>query len=341
MVAVPPRNRMARIVAPWLAPGHPRRLPAGRGTRWGPPVRVVPVQTPLGPLPVMQMPLVPRWWCKCRRCPRRSRMVRRYRGLLARRGIAEQRVDIQIVQISRQQRFRRGKSLVRRVHVVRLRRTLPVLHRRDAPEQAVVRVDATSRRRAIGHVERVVGAQNLRRCRNRVHEGRGRRHGEGVVEGIDVSSPGGANGSARAKLPCGGSWGAGPPTPGPPAANGVCGSANDRPAGAAVSVTRITYSPMRKSSPSVSSTCDSRGIRSVAPLTNTPLVLRSVSMHRPPAATITQCVLDSCRSGSASTQSLPGARPMDRVPCAECTGFATGSGLPAVQNECQRHGAPP
>ena len=66
----------------------------------------------------------------------------------------------------------------------------------------------------------------------------------------------------------------------PPGANGAAASGNREAAGVAnalVSVTRTTYSPMRNSSPSVSSICDSRAIRSAAPLRNTPLVLRSVS----------------------------------------------------------------
>src|SRR4051812_13023088 len=60
----------------------------------------------------------------------------------------------------------------------------------------------------------------------------------------------------------------------------------------------------------------SRSVAWVAPLIYMPLVLRSVSTKRPPSNVTAQWVLDRLRSGSGSTQSLPGPRPIDRLPAA-------------------------
>ena len=107
----------------------------------------------------------------------------RRRGL-ARRRVTEQRVEIEIVEISRRD-LRRGESLPLRINVIRLRRPLPLVGWRDALEQIVVRINLVRRHVVVGLIELIVGAPHLRRrCRDRVHEGRRGRRAEHVVERV-------------------------------------------------------------------------------------------------------------------------------------------------------------
>ena len=99
----------------------------------------------------------------------------------------------------------------------------------------------------------------------------------------------------------------------PPSCSAAAFNGPGLPAAATSSATKL-YSPMRNSSPSVSTTRLSRAVGWRAPLMYTPLVLRSVRIHCPASMLITQCVFDRCRSGSGITQSLLWPRPMDSVP---------------------------